>query len=192
MGSRAPTAMRGQGAGCSLSRGAGCPRSPPSSGTSAELCPPGVSRSRPRTVHPLGSWVGQREEWGTGRWGRWVQGSQYPRTRREGPDTPLPTGSSSCGPRCGQVSGGSARGWPQTVAEEQVRMLGPGSLPVPPRRTLTCSSSPCASLRVSAQMRSSAPNTTRPGSSLASSALPRAWSLRMVDSGITRGWGWLE
>lgn len=67
-----------------------------------------------------------------------------------------------------------------------VRQLGPGALPTAPGGVPTCSSSPCTSLRVSAQIRSSAPSTSSPGSSLASSALPRAWSLQMGRGRIGR------
>ena len=115
-----PGHASGEGLGCSLSQRAVFPRSPPSSGTSAELCSPGVSCSRPLTAHPLGSWVGQRRRIGQGE-GGWVgTDGEYLRTRRGGLDTRLPTESNSCGRRCGQVSGGSARGWHQTVAEKQV------------------------------------------------------------------------
>jgi hypothetical protein len=62
-------------------------------------------------------------------------------------------------------------------------------LPAPPRRALTRSSSPCTSLRVSAQMRSSAPITASPGCSRTSSAFPRAWSLR---TGAIGGHMWVE
>lgn len=50
--------------GRSPSPGAGCPRSPSGSHTSAELCSPGASHNQPPTAHPLGRTGGQR------RWGR--------------------------------------------------------------------------------------------------------------------------
>lgn len=62
-------------------------------------------------------------------------------------------------------------------------------MPLPtPGDMLTRSSSPCDSLRVSAQMRSSAPMTSSPGRRCASSAFPRVWSLwkcrNLVKSGV--------
>lgn len=95
----------------------GYPESWPSSGTSAGQCPPGASHSLPLTEHPLGSKEGQqgvgRAQWN---WvGGRVQAARYQRRGLVGPGIHPPTGSSSCGQRCGPASRGIARGWPQTA-----------------------------------------------------------------------------